>query len=124
MVRIKSSVALRKKRKRLLRKTKGQYAQKSRRFRQAKRSLMKGMVYAYRDRHVKKRNMRRLWITRINAACREGGITYSRFIRGLTKTQVKIDRKMLAELAVHSPEAFTKLIHMAKETANGAKAAA
>ena len=72
------------------------------------------MVYAYRDRKVRKREFRNLWIIRINAACREVGITYSRFIKGLNQAKIQIDRKVIADLAVRSPEAFQKLVDIAK----------
>ena len=77
---------------------------------------MKGLTYAYRDRKVKKREFKRLWIIRINAACQESGITYSRFINGLKKAKVNIDRKVLSDLAVSSPAAFKKLVKLSKET--------
>ncbi len=100
MVRIKHAVSTRRRKKRLLKRAKGQFAQRSRRYQQAKRSLIKGMVYATRDRKVRKREIRNLWIIRINAACRENGIPYSRFIKGLINAKVVINRKMLAEVAV------------------------
>ncbi len=115
MVRIKHAVSSKKRKKRVLKKTKGQFGHKNRRFRQAKRSLIKGMVYAYRDRKVKKREFRNLWIIRINAACRETGLSYSRFIKGLNNANITINRKMLAELAVSEPEAFQKLVKVAQE---------
>ncbi len=124
MVRIKHAVSARRKKKRLLKRAKGQFGHRSRRYRQAKRSLMKSMVYSYRDRKVKKRNIRNLWIIRINAACRASGITYSRFIRGLVNAKVAIDRKMLADLAVNSPETFNKLIEVAKQNNSLVSAAA
>ncbi len=116
MVRIKHSVATRRRKKRVLKQAKGQFGHRSRRYRQAKRSLLKSMVYAYRDRKVQKRLNRRLWIARINAACREQGITYSRFIKGLLSAKVEIDRKLLAELAVSAPKAFSNLVKLAKES--------
>lgn len=115
MVRIRHSVATHKRKKRVLKQTKGQFAQKSTRYRQAKRSLIKGLAYAFRDRKVKKRQFRQLWIVRINAACREAGITYSRFMKGIKQSQVGVDRKMIAELAVSSPDAFQKLVEMARK---------
>ncbi len=115
MVRIKHSVSTHRRKKRLLRLTKGQFGQKSRRYQQARRSLKKGMTYAYRDRRTKKREIKRLWIIRINAACRESGITYSRFIKGLSDAKIRINRKMIADLAVHSPEAFKRLVQAAQE---------
>jgi len=129
MVRIKHSVASHKRKKRVLKQTKGQFGHRSRRFRQAIKSLTKGLTYSYRDRKVKKGEFKRLWIIRINAACRESGIAYSRFIRGLANSKVEINRKMLADLAVHSPEAFKELVKIAqngikeKPTTKSAKAA-
>jgi len=116
MVRIKSSVASKKRKKRVLKKAKGQFGFRSKRFREAKRSVIKGETYAFRDRKVKKREYRNLWAVRINAACRDKGITYSRFMKGLKEANVVINRKMLAELAVNSPAAFQKLVSLAKET--------
>ena len=115
MVKISHSVASKKRKKRVLRQAKGHYAQKHKRFRQAKRSVIKAMVYSYRDRKVRKREFRHLWIARINAACRAAGISYSRFIKGLTDAKVAINRKMLAEMAVSSPETFRQIVGLAKE---------
>ena len=115
MVRIKHSVATHKRKKRVLKRTKGQFGHKKNRYRQAIKSLIKGMTYAYRDRKQRKREFRNLWIVRINAACREAGISYSRFIKGLNGAQVSINRKMLADLAVHSPETFRQLVKVAQE---------
>ena len=122
MVRIKHAVSSKKRKKRVLKQTKGQFGQRKSRFRQAKKSLIKGLVYAFRDRKVKKRSFRQLWTVRINAACRESGISYRRFIDGLTKAKVQVNRKMLAEIAVSSPGAFSQLIKIAQ--ANGSQAAA
>lgn len=115
MVRVKTAVSTRKRKKRVLKQAKGQFGHRSRRYRQAKRSVVKGMTYAFRDRKVKTRLARRLWIVRINAACRENGISYNRFIDGLNKSKIEVDRKILAELAVSSPVAFKKLVKVAKE---------
>lgn len=82
--------------------------------RTAKETLIKAGVYAYRDRRVKKREFRSLWITRLNAACRERGLRYSEFINGLTKTQIKLDRKTLSELAIHDPPAFDAVFNKVK----------
>lgn len=120
MVRIVHSVASKKRKKRVLKRAKGFFAHKHKRFGQAKRAVIKAKVYSYRDRKVRKGEFKRLWIIRLNAACKEAGITYSRFINGLKNAKVEINRKMLADLAVHSPEAFTKIVNMAKE-ANGNK---
>ena len=124
MVRIKHSVATHRRKKRVLKRAKGQFGQRSRRYQQARRSLMKSMTYAYRDRRVRKREIRNLWILRINAACREEGLSYSRFIKGLTDAKVAINRKMLAELAVHAPLAFKQLVKVAKDAVSAAPAPA
>lgn len=113
MVRIKSTIPRRKGRKRVFRQTKGQFGNKKNQIRQAIRSLMKGMAYAYRDRKVKKREYRSLWIVRVNAACREEGIAYSRFMNGLKNAKIEINRKMLAELAVSDPQGFRRLVEIA-----------
>jgi len=117
MVRVRHAVATRKRKKRVLKKAKGQFGHRSKRYKQAKNSVIKGATYAYRDRRVKKREIKNLWVARINAACRENDISYSRFIKGLKEAQVEVNRKMLAELAVSSPSAFKKLIKLAKEKA-------
>lgn len=115
MVRVKSSVPTRKRKKRVLKQTKGQFGHRKSRYRQAKKSLIKGMVYAFRDRKVRKRDFRSLWILRINAACRQEGLTYSQFLKGLKVAGVVVNRKMLAEMVVNAPETFKKLIGVAKE---------
>lgn len=115
MAKVKHSVATRKRKKRLLKKTKGYWGDRSKQYRQARRALMHALVYAYRDRRVKKRDFRRLWIARINAACRSAGITYSQFINGLKKAKVSLDRKILADLAVKDAHAFKKLVEIAKQ---------
>lgn len=115
MARIKHAVSTHKRKKRLLKKAKGQFLDRSKRYQQAKRSLAKSMVYAYRDRKVKKREIRSLWIVRINAACRESGINYSRFIKGLNAAKVTVNRKMISQLAINAPEAFRELVKVAKE---------
>ncbi len=114
MTRVKTSVARKKRVKRVLRAAKGQWGDRSKRYLQARQSLMHSLVYAYRDRKVRKRNFRRLWITRINAACRNAGINYSRFIQGLKKVNVHLDRKILADLAANDSGVFTKLIDLVK----------
>ncbi len=115
MVRIKHAVSTRRRKKRVLKAAKGQFGQRSRRYQQARRSLMKSMSYAYRDRRTKRREIKNLWVIRINSACKESGLMYSRFIKGLSLAKVVIDRKVLADLAVHNPEAFNQLVVLAKE---------
>lgn len=114
MVRVRSNTASQKRKKKVLKQAKGQFGHRSRRFRQAVRSVTKGLTYAYRDRKARKREFRSLWIIRINAACRENGMTYSRFIRGLMNAEVNIDRKLLSELAVSQPGEFKKLVELAQ----------
>ena len=125
MVRVRSTLSTRRRRKRVIKKAKGQFGHRSRRYTQAKRSTDKGMAYAYRDRKVKKRLFKSVWVVRINAACQESGINYSRFMNGLTKANISINRKMMAELAVNSPSAFKKLVKIAKDSLDhkGAKSA-
>ena len=118
MVRVRSATTAQKRKKRVLKDAKGQFGHRSTRYRQAKRSVIKGLTYAYRDRKVRKREYKRLWIIRINAACQENGMTYSRFMNGLKKAKVEIDRKVLSDLAVSSPSAFKKLVKVAKEPAS------
>ncbi len=114
MVRVKHSVSTHKRKKRVLKKAKGQFLDRSKQYQQAKRSLLHSMAYAYRDRKVKKREFRRLWIVRLSAACRASGITYAKFINGLKKAKIGINRKMLADLAVADPKAFEKIVELAK----------
>ena len=114
MAKIKHSVATRRRKKRLLKKTKGFWGDRSKQYQQARRALIHALVYAYRDRKVKKREFRRLWITRINAACRAAGTTYSVFMKGLKKAKISLDRKILADLAVKDSQAFKKLVEMVK----------
>lgn len=115
MPRVKRAVHARKKRKKVLEMASGYYGAKSRNYRKAKEQLLKSLSYAYRDRRQRKREFRRLWITRINAACRMNGISYSRFINGLKKADIQIDRKILADLAVNDQEAFAELVKVARE---------
>ena len=116
MVRVKTTVASHRRKKRVLKKAKGQFGHRSKRYVQAKRSVIKGLTYQYNDRRLKKREFKRLWIVRINAACQEQGIMYSRFIKGLIEAKVEIDRKIIADLAIHAPEVFEKLVSIAKES--------
>ena len=114
MAKIKHSVATRKRKKRLLKAAKGFWGDRSKQFQQAKRALMHALVYQYRDRKVRKREFRQLWIARINAACREHGFTYSKLMSGLKKAKVTLDRKILADLAVKDTQAFKKIVEIAK----------
>ena len=115
MARIKRSLAARKKRRTVLARAKGYYGMKSRSYKNAKQQVMKSMQYQYRDRRTKKRNFRRLWITRINAAARINGLSYSVFMNGLKKAGVELDRKVLAALAVTDAAAFAALAEIAKK---------
>ena len=115
MARVKTAVITRKKHKKILDRAKGYYGAKHYRFRMAKQAVMKSGMYAYVGRKDRKSNFRKLWIARINAAARMNGITYSKLISGLKKSNVVINRKMLAELAVTDPNAFTKVVELAKK---------
>ena len=114
MPRIKRGVTARKRRNRILKKAKGYYGARSKLFKTAREAVEKGWRYAYRDRKQRKRTFRALWITRINAAARENGLSYSRLINGLKKANVEVDRKILAQLAVTDPKAFGALADLAK----------
>ena len=115
MTRVKNSVATRARRKKVLKEAKGYFGSKHRLFKTAQEQVMHSERYAFRDRKQKKRDFRKLWITRINAGCRENGISYSRFIDGLNKAGVEVNRKMLSELAIYDKEAFANLVKVAKE---------
>ena len=115
MARVKTAIITRKKHKKILKRAKGYYGAKHYRFRMAKQAVMKSGMYAYVGRKDKKSNFRKLWISRINAATRMNGITYSNLINGLKKANVVINRKMLAELAVNDPKAFTEIAEIAKK---------
>ncbi len=114
MVRVKNSVATRARRKKVLKKAEGYFGSKHRLYKTAHEQVMHSERYAYRDRKQRKRDFRKLWITRINAECRVNGISYSRFIDGLNKAGIEINRKMLSELAIHDKEAFANLVKLAK----------
>jgi len=114
MSRVINNVAAKKRRKKFLKAAKGYVGGRSKLYRTARQAVEKGWAYAYRDRKVKKREFRKLWIIRINAAARMHELTYSRLINGLKKAEVEIDRKVLAHLAFHDMEAFAKLCELAK----------
>jgi len=114
MARIKGAMMTRKRRKKVLKLAKGYYGAKSKLFRVAKEAVMKSGQYAYIGRKQKKRNFRRLWITRISAACKLNGMNYSTFMNGLKKAGVTLNRKMLSEIAIHDAAAFTALTEKAK----------
>jgi large subunit ribosomal protein L20 len=113
MSRVKRGVTAHAKHKKILKKAEGYYGRRKNTIRIAKQAVEKAMQYAYRDRRTKKRNFRALWIQRINAAARMNGLTYGRFIDGLGKAGIEIDRKVLADIAVHEPEAFKALVEKA-----------
>ncbi len=118
MARVKRSVHSKKRRRVILERAKGHYGNRSRTFKSANESVMHAGNYAFRDRRARKGEFRKLWIQRINAACRENGTSYSRFIAGLKAAEIEVDRKMLSEMAIHDPAAFGVLV----EAANGALA--
>lgn len=114
MVRIKSSVYAHKRKKRVLKEAKGQWGDRSKRYKEAIKSLTASRQFSYYDRKKKKGDFRSLWIIRLNAACRESGMSYSRFIHGLKRANIGLDRKVLADLAVTQPEAFAQIVETAK----------
>lgn len=115
MARVKGGMNAKKKHKKILKLAKGYYGQKSKVFRAANTAVMRALRSAYIGRKLKKRDFRKLWITRINAAARQNDMSYSRFIHGLKQAGVKINRKMLSEMAIHNPEDFSKLVELSKE---------
>ena len=119
MARVKGGTIHAARRKKVLKLAKGYFGSKHKLYKTAKEQVMHSLKYAYRDRRQTKRNMRKLWITRINAACRMNEISYSRFIDGLNKAEVTINRKMLSEIAISNPEAFAKLVGVAKDALAG-----
>ncbi len=114
MARVKHSVASKKKRKKVLKAAKGYVGGRSKLYRTAKETVMRAEAYAYRDRKLKKRNFRSLWIARINAACKANGLTYARFINALKRSKIELDRKVLSDIAVLHKSAFKRLIEIAK----------
>ena len=115
MARVKNGAVTKARHKKVLKQAKGYFGSKHRLYKTAKEQLMHSGQYAFRDRKQKKRDFRKLWITRINAACRQNDISYSRFIEGLTKAGVEINRKMLSEIAINDSKAFTDLVKIAKD---------
>ena len=124
MARVKRSVHAKKKRRVVLNRAKGYYGNRSRSFKSANEAVMHAGAYAFRDRRARKGEMRKLWIQRINAACRENGISYSRFINGLRLAGIEVDRKVLADLAVRDADAFTALTKAATLAIESADASA
>lgn len=119
MPRVKRGNKRANKRRRILKLAKGYFGTRSKAYRIAKQAVDRALAYAYRDRRQRKRQFRRLWITRINAAARQNGLSYSRLIDGLNKSNVGLDRKILADLAVHDPKAFTAVADTAKAALQG-----
>ena len=115
MARVKNGAVTKARHKKVLKEAKGYFGSKHRLYKSAKEQLMHSGQYAFRDRKQKKRDFRKLWITRINAACRQNDISYSRFIEGLTKAGVEVNRKMLSEIAINNPKAFSELVKTAKD---------
>ncbi|WP_427338412.1 50S ribosomal protein L20 [Caloranaerobacter sp. DY30410] len=118
MARVKKALNARKKHKKILKLAKGYYGAKSKQFRPANEAVMRALRFAYIGRKLRKRDFRKLWISRINAAARLNGMSYSRFINGLKKANIEINRKMLSEMAIHDPEGFKKLVEVAKSSLN------
>ena len=116
MPRVNHAVATKKRKKKVLKLAKGYWGGRSRLFRTAQEAVDRAQAYAYRDRRQRKRDFRRLWIIRINAACRQHGISYSRFMAGLKAANIGLDRKVLAQIAVEDPEAFAQLTLAAKDS--------
>ena len=114
MARVKRAMMTRKRRNKILKMAKGYWGSKSKHYKMANQAMMKSLTYAYTGRRLKKRDFRRLWITRISAACKANGMNYSTFMHGLKLADIQIDRKMLSELAVNDKAAFTQLIELAK----------
>ena len=119
MTRVKGGTVARARRKKVLKQAKGYFGSKHRLYKTAHEQVMHSGVYAFRDRKQNKRNFRKLWITRVNAACRENEISYSQFINGLNKAGIEINRKMLSELAIFAPEEFSKLVKLSKDALEG-----
>jgi len=113
-VRVKGGTVTRRRHKKLLRQTKGFFGTRHKLFRRANEAWMKSMAYAYRDRRARRRDLRRLWIMRINAAARANGTTYSRLIHGMKQANIQLDRKILADLAVNEPAAFAEVVKAAQ----------
>ena len=115
MARVKGAMMTRKRRNKTLKLAKGYWGSKSKHFKMANQAVMKSLTYAYVGRRLKKRDFRQLWITRISAACKLNGMNYSRFMHGLKVANITINRKMLSEMAIHNPAAFTALCEIAKK---------
>lgn len=115
MARVKTGVVRRRRHKKILKLARGFFSARHKHFRKAKEQLERSLVYAFRDRKAKKRDFRRLWIIRINAACRLNDISYSRFMNGLKKAKIELDRKVLANLAINDTSGFSKIVELVKQ---------
>ena len=115
MTRVKRGTVVKKRHKRLLKKTKGFWGQRKNVFRRAKETLLRAMAFAFKGRKLKKRDMRALFITRVAAAAKERGMSYSKFMHGLKKADIQLNRKMLSQLAIFEPQVFTQLVKLAKQ---------
>ena len=115
MARVKNGAVTKARHKKVLKQAKGYFGSKHRLYKTAKEQVMNSLQYAYRDRKQRKRDFRKLWITRINAACRQNDISYSRFIEGLTKAGVEVNRKMLSEIAINDPKMFSEFVKVARD---------
>lgn len=119
MTRVKGGNVAKNRRRKVLKQAKGYFGSKHRLFKTAQEQVMHSGKYAYRDRKQNKRNFRKLWISRINAGCRDNGISYSKFIDGLNKAGIEINRKMLSEIAINDPALFTDIVNTSKDALNG-----
>lgn len=117
MTRVKGGIVTRRRHKKIIKAGRGYYGSRNSLFRRANEAMLKSLWYAYRDRRTRKRDLRRLWISRINAAARQNGTTYSRLIHGLKQSDIRLNRKMLADLAVHDPQAFRAVVDCAMAAA-------
>jgi large subunit ribosomal protein L20 len=115
MARVKGAMMTRKRRKKVIKLAKGYWGNKKNHFKVANQQVMKSLRYAYVGRKLKKRDFRKLWITRISAACKQNDINYSRFMNGLKKAGIELNRKMLSEMAIHDPKSFSELVEVAKK---------
>jgi len=116
MTRVKGGIVTRRRHKKVIKMTKGQYGSRGRLYRRSNEAMLKSLWYAYRDRRTRRRDLRRLWIARINAAARLNGMSYSRFVYAMKQASIELDRKSLADIAVHDPEAFSAIVEVAKST--------
>ncbi len=114
MTRVKGGVVTRRRHKKIVKSVKGQYGTRGRLFRRSNEAMLKSLWYAYRDRRNRRRDLRRLWIIRINAAARMNGMSYSRFIHALKQANIELDRKTLANIAVHDPDTFARVVEVAR----------